>query len=205
MTITDCLERIEAAARDLRQLLEGGKPAPIPVPPVTGGDAFDFSQAVQHDGPSFTNWPATARITALELGRDGVRVAFTKHDGPHRWPDVRPDGWDGDLQYCLGMAMPFDGVWHVSAPIQCWHDLERSGGNVGDADAADGRGQVAGNWFYSADRWGPLCRQPHVGEPVGFFVVAGSVRGGSEAISVQERSNVVVVPFPSVDGATYTF
>jgi hypothetical protein len=206
MTITDCLDQIEAASRDLRLLLVGGDPVPVPVPPVTGGDAFDVSRAVHHDGPSFVNWPATARITALEFGPDGVRVDFTKHDGLDRWPDVRPAGWTGDLQYCFGMAMRIDGTWHVSAPIQCWHDLERSGGNIGDANPLrDGRGQVLANWFYAPDRWGPLCRQPAAGELVGFFVVAGSVRGGSEAVSVEERSNVVVVPFPTEIGASYSF
>ncbi len=211
MTISDCLLRVESALSDIRALLEGGQPVPVPAPgpapapaPPTSGDAFDFAAAVQHDGTTFTGWPATATITALEFRSDGVHVEFSKHDGPDRWPDVRPDGWDGDLQYCMGMAMHLDGVWHVSAPIQCWHDLVSSGGNIGDATAAGGRGQVAGNWFYS-DRWGPLCRQPQAGEMVGFFVVAGSVRGGSEAISVRERSNVVVVPFPTADGASHSF
>jgi hypothetical protein len=48
-----------------------------------------------------------------------------------------------------------------------------------------------------------MQRQPAVGERVGFFVVAGNVRGVDDVISVRERSNVVVVPFPDAQGAVY--
>jgi hypothetical protein len=78
--------------------------------------------------------------------------------------------------------------------------------DVGDPAPCDNgiSGQVHGNWFY-ANVWGPLQRQPAVGELVGFFVVAGNVRGvgGADIVKVSERSNVVVVPFPDVHGAVF--
>ena len=47
--------------------------------------------------------------------------------------------------------------------------------------------------------------QPPPGETIGFFVVAGDVRGFNSNQKYQERSNVVLVPMPDGGGATYTF
>lgn len=180
---------------------------PEPQPPAR--DAFDVASAIQHDGVYFGNWPATSRLTLLDFRKDGVHVEFDKKD---TWPDVVPSGWSGPLQYSLGMAMNIGGTWHMSAPIQFWKAAEAKGGNVGDStlkpdpNADHGqRGTIAVDWFYDANRWGPLCRQPAQGETVAFFVVAGSVRGASEAISVRERSNVVLVKFPGPEGDTVAF
>ena len=193
----------------------GSGATPHPPPPDGGGgggtlqpgDGFPFADAVQHLGTTFTGWPATAEITKLVLGTTGVSVEFTRRDGPGRWPDV-PFGQPGDtLQYCLGIAMLIAGVWHVSAPIQYWYGLAEAGGNVGFQGLCDNgiAGQIHGNWFYDAV-WGPLQRQPAVGELVGFFVVAGNVRGYGlpDSIGVLERSNVVVVPFPDPSGAAFS-
>jgi hypothetical protein len=114
---------------------------------------------------------------------------------------VTPPGWDGPLQYTLGLCEYIDGQWYGSAAIQYWYGLYSSGGNVALDD------QIAVNWYYDG-RWGELAgRQPATGEIVGLFVVAGNLRGvldGSQS-PVMERSNVVLVPFPDVTGATYTF
>src|SRR5580700_4990726 len=45
--------------------------------------------------------------------------------------------------------------------------------------------------------------QPTVGEQVGFLVTAGDARNNGPTI-LKERSNVVVVPFPSASGASFT-
>ena len=63
----------------------------------------------------------------------------------------------------------------------------------------------AGNWYYSPQVWGPLAgHQPAVGEQVGFFVTAGDERAKDVTI-VRERSNIVVVPFPSDGGGYFPF
>ena len=55
-------------------------------------------------------------------------------------------------------------------------------------------------------RWAPMTfHQPPPGETIGFFVVAGDVRGFDSNQKYQERSNVVLVPMPDGGGATYTF
>jgi len=167
---------------------------------------LDLHQATLYDNPvNMGDWPVTTTITYLEFqynGGDGVHVEFSKKDGPESWPDITPPGWDGPLEYTMGMAEFINGQWYASAAIQFWRGLEASGGNV----ALDN--QVAKNWYYDA-RWGELSgRQPATGELIGIFVVAGNVRGvhddGSQS-PVKERSNVVLVPMPDVNGAKHTF
>ena len=203
-------DQLQAACPWLRGYVSGGTPHPAPTDQPSGGgglvagDGFDFGRAVQHRGTMFTGWPATTQITGLELRQTGVHVEFSRRDGAARWPDVTPAGWDGSLQYCLGIAMLIDGTWHVTAPIQFWSGLDASGGNVGDPSPRDNGllGTIHGDWCYSAE-WGPMQRQPSPGERVGFFVIAGNVRGVDDVVSVRERSNVVVVPFPDVHGAVF--
>ena len=169
--------------------------------PDPGPTTLDLNEVTLYDNPAdLASWPITTEITLVEFA-DHVHVSFSKQDGEDRWPDVVPPGWDGPLQYTLGLAESIDGQWYGSAAIQFWYGLYSSGGNVALDD------QIAVNWYYDS-RWGELAgRQPETGETVGVFVVAGNVRGvtdGSQS-PVPERSNVVLVPFPDVDGATYTF
>ncbi len=156
---------------------------------------------IQDNPPDVASWPVTTTITQLDYRDDGVHVVFSKQDGPDRWPDIVPPGWDGPLQYTLGLVELIDGQWHASAAMQYWYGLEAQGGNVALDD------QIAVNWYYDG-RWGEMAGyQPAQGETIGVFVVAGNVRGvldGSQS-PVQERSNVVVVPMPGVEGASHSF
>jgi hypothetical protein len=160
-----------------------------------GPDAFDLSAAVIHASPNAAAWPATTTITSLSFRSDGVAVEFSKKAGPGRWPDVTPPGWSGPLQYTLWIAMNIGGVWHTCGPIEYWYGLAASGGDV------TVNNQIAANWTYYC---GPMARQPAAGESVGFFVTAGDARL-KDVAAVHERSNIVVVPFPSSAGKTYTF
>lgn len=165
-----------------------------------GSDSFDLSRAlVRNSPPDIATWPVSARITRLDLGPNGVRIDFTKRDGPGSWPDV-PFGAPGDsLEYTLWIVLNINGAWYTSGCIQYWRGLDRNGGPPS---------QYAQNWYYDALRWAPMTgHQPAVGEMVGFFVAAGNhrnVRDASESI-VRERSNVVVVPFPSDAGGVFMY
>ncbi|MBK8718565.1 MAG: hypothetical protein KBB21_29635 [Nannocystaceae bacterium] len=171
--------------------------------------AIDLHDVVLHDNPpELADWPITTTLTRVEFrvdggtdGNGGVFVEFDKKDGDGRWPDIVPPGWDGPLYYTLGLVENIGGQWHASAAMQYWYGLDVNGGNVG----ADG--QVAMNWYYDA-RWGEMAgHQPAQGESIGVFIVAGNLRGvldGSQS-PVQERSDVVVVPFPGPEGATHAF
>jgi len=159
---------------------------------------FNLQQATILDSPdNFAFFAETAKITTLIMGPSGINVDFTKKNGPDRWPDIFPPGFSGPIQYCLGMAWKIDGHWYASAPIEMWNDRAEGGGPPQD---------YALNWFYNPVRWAPMTfHQPEVGETIGFFVVAGDVRGFNSNQKYQERSNVVMVPMPDGGGATYTF
>jgi hypothetical protein len=193
-------------------------PAPaIVIPPNTGGgggggsganpaDAFDLSRA-SIDGGSpadIASRPVTATITSLDFNSSGVQIGFTKASGSGRWPSVcvfcspigsTPGDIDGTIQYTLWLALNVNGVWHTAGIIEYWYGLSRNGGDV------TSNNQIPVNWTYYI----PAMRyQPAPGEQVGFFVAAGDQRM-KDVYAVKERSNVVVIPFPSSPGGHYAF
>jgi hypothetical protein len=172
-------------------------PTPVPTPGPVSSDGINLSTATIMNSPSdVANWPATARLTLLDLGVGGAHVEFTKKDGPGSWPDVRPPGWSGDLQYTLWIVLNVNGRWYASGCIEYWRGLDRNGGPPS---------QYAQNWYYDPIRWGAMSgHQPAPGEQVGFFVTAGDARNNGTSI-LHERSNIVVVPFPGAGGGVFGF
>lgn len=157
-------------------------------------DGIDLSAVVIHNSPDVKDWPVTATITKIDFRPSGVHVEHSKNRGSGAWPNIRPPGWDGDLQYTLWIFLNIGGQWHGSGCIQFWQDCDQNGGPPE---------QFARNWYYAADRWAPMTgHQPSQGEPVGFMVTAGDARNNGVQ-SVRERSNVVLMPFP-VSGGSYT-
>lgn len=147
-----------------------------------------------HNSPDVKAWAETAQITKLEFRSTGVHVDHTKRDGPQSWPDFTPPGWDGPLQYTLWIFLQIAGEWHGSGCIQFWRTCEENGGAPED---------FATGWYYAKDRWGPMAgHQPAPGELVGFMVTAGDARNNGTR-SVEERSDLVLMPFP-VSGMVYT-
>jgi hypothetical protein len=153
-----------------------------------------LSQATVHNSPSdVARWPATSTLTRLDLMPSGVHVESTKQGS---WPDVTPPGWSGPLQYTIWIVLRINGQWHTSGCIEYWRGLYENGGPVG---------QYAQNWYYDPIRWGPMSgHQPAPGEQVGFFVTAGDARNNGPT-AVKERSNVVMVSFPSNGGQSFRF
>jgi len=174
-------------------------PPPPPPPPAPSGpsDAIDLGSAIitARSPQDVAGWPITTAITGMDFNSTGVRVDFSKKDGPGRWPDVVPPGWDGSLQYTLWMVVYINGRWYTSGGAEFWYGLDRQGGPPNE---------FAYNWYYSPDVWGPLANhQPANGERTGFFVTAGDARA-KDVRTVTERSNVVALPFPS-GGGYFTF
>ena len=170
---------------------------PVDPPVIT---SIDLTLAtVRNSPPDVAAWAETARITTLDFNTDGVYIDFTRRDGDGSWPDVPFMTPGEDLQYTLWIVVQVDGAWYTSGCIQYWRGLDRNGGPPSG---------YAANWYYDANRWAPMTGvQPAPGEPVGFFVTAGNARNvtdGSGSV-VYERSNVVVVPFPTDAGATFTY
>jgi hypothetical protein len=91
--------------------------------------------------------------------------------------------------------MNIGGRWHTCGTIEYWFGLAASGGDV------TRNNQIAANWTYQC---GPMARQPAPGEQVGFFVTAGDQRL-KDVAATHERSNTIIVPFPSSAGQTFTF
>src|SRR5262249_19953192 len=145
-------------------------PDPDPIPnrnpgPAAANDMEPMSSATILNSPrDLARWPITTGIGLVDLRSSGVRVDFSKKSGPGRWPDYTPPGWDGPMQYTLGMVLNINGTWYASAPVQFWYGLERSGGPPA---------QDALNWVYQPARCAPMTyHQPAVGEQIGFFVCA---------------------------------
>jgi hypothetical protein len=174
--------------------------APAPTPGPAGADQMNMSQATILNSPSdLASWPITTSLEVVDMGPGGIAVQFSKKDGPGRWPDVTPPGWDGPLQYTLGMCMVVNNRWYCSAVVEFWYGLNRSGGAPQD---------YAMNWFYDPIRWAPMTgHQPAVGETIGIFVCAGDCRNNTKGTlsPVAERSNVVLVKQPGSGGAVYRF
>ena len=135
--------------------------------------------------------PATATLTVLDIQSNGVHIEHTKQN---TWPDV-PFG-TGNLQYTLWIVLNVNGQWYASGCIEYWRGRPLAGGPPS---------QYAQNWYYDPRRWAPMTgHQPAVGEQVGFFVTAGDARNNG-VFFVKERSQVVLVPFPSDAGQTFRF
>jgi len=184
------------------ELLDGLPPPPPPPPidPAGAGaaDMFDIQSAVGVGGADVRSWPITGPITRLDLMPQGFHVEFTKRDGPDRWPDKKPEGWAGTIQYTLWIGSLLRGAWHLAASVNVDHD----NGSHFYADTATDPAK------YPRDLWyldpALQAHTPTVGEPTAFLVTAGALRGLS-VITVQERSQIVVVPFPPAMGRSFLF
>ena len=168
-------------------------PSPTPGGPAPG-DGINLSQAIIHNSPSdVPNWPVTTTLTRLDLMPSGAHVEFSKQSS---WPEVVPPGWAGGLQYTLWIVLNINGQWHASGCIEYWRGLYENGGPVN---------QYALNWYFDPIRWAPMTgHQPAVGEQVGFLVTSGDARNNGPS-GVRERSNVVIVSFPSASGRSFSF
>lgn len=161
--------------------------------------ALDLSTARVVNAPDVRGWAETATITKLSFDGSTTRVEFTKQDGPNRWPDLTPPGWQGPLQYTLWLFLRVNGEWVGSGFIQMWYGRDGSGSHA-DPDVPSLYHQ---HWYYGT-RWSPMQEHGPIraGESIGFLVSAGNARDSVGPV-LQERSNVVVVP--ATDNGTFTF
>jgi hypothetical protein len=175
-------------------------PPPLPPPDVPSGpspgDALNLSSAAVYNSPAdIASWPATARITRVDMSPgSGLNLEFTTKGS---WPDYTPAGWDGPLQYTVWAVVNINGRWNTSGFIQMWRGRPSTGAPI--------LSEFARNWAYDG-RWGPMMGyQPRAGEQMGFFVSAGNARGESGVTSRRERSNVVLIPLPGGDSGSFPF
>jgi hypothetical protein len=153
-------------------------------------DDIDLGRATIVNSPAdLARWPVTAHLTRVTFAGTQWSVDFDRRLS-NPWPDFVPPGWDGPLQYTLGLCLNRGG-WVCSAVVEFWqHRLEQEGPASHAATDA-----IAREWFYDA-RWGALAgQQPSPGEPVGIFVCAADCRNRSTAWpgAPQMRSDVRLV------------
>jgi hypothetical protein len=169
--------------------------APPPAPAPGNGDQIDMHSVIVRGGccGDVANWPVTTQIRVLDANFGGWFVDFSAKNS---WPEAMPPGWDGGIQYTLWIVERINGQWITAGGVEFWKGLARQGGPPS---------RLASNWYYSPQVWSELAsHQPAPGEQVGFFVTAGDQRAKDVRV-VTERSNVVLVPFPSDGGAYYPF
>ena len=105
-------------------------------------------------------------------------------------------GGEGASEYSPWSVVNHNGQWSTAGGVEDWRGMSRQGGPPS---------RYASNWYYSPAVWGELAsHQPSPGEQVGFFVTAGDQRA-KDVRAVTERSNVVLVPFPSDGGGYFPF
>jgi hypothetical protein len=176
------------------------EPAPVytPGPSAPSGpapnDAINLGTAIIHNSPAdVANWPVTTTLNRLDLMPSGAHAEFSKQAS---WPEVVPPGWSGGLQWTLWIVLNINGQWHASGCIEFWRGLHENGGPVSG---------YSKDWYYDPIRWGPMAgHQPAPGEQVGFLVTSGDARNNGPS-SVRERSNIVIVSFPSNSGQSFVF
>jgi len=192
VTQTKSLNLSENAALDaVLQRVAAAPPPPVP----SSLDQIDLHSVVVRGGccGDVANWPVTTQIRVIDANFGGWFVDFSAKNS---WPEVTPPGWDGVIQYTLWIVENTNGRWITAGGVEYWRGLARQGGPPS---------RLAGNWYYSPGVWGELAtHQPAPGEQVGLFVTAGDQRA-KDVRAVTERSNVVLVPFPTDGGGYYPF
>jgi len=181
----------------LDMVLQRFAPPPPPPAPISSGngDQIDMHAVIVRGGccGDVANWPVTTQIRVIDANFGGWFVDFSAKNS---WPEVVPPGWDGGIQYTLWIVEKINGQWITAGGVEYWRSLARQGGPPS---------RLAGNWYYSPGVWNELAsHQPAPGEQVGIFVTAGDQRAKDVRV-VTERSNVVLIPFPSDGGAYYPF
>lgn len=157
-----------------------------------GTDGFDLNSVQIIGGsPDIRSWPATAQITSISFGGGNFHIDYTKNC---QWPSVDIGG--GTLQEAtVWFFQKIGGVWYGTGGERL-RPCQTDKGLNNPSDISTG-------WFYSSN-WSPLAgNTPAVGETVGFMVTDGSTRADNN-VAVQERSGVVLIPFPR-DGVTTSF
>lgn len=174
-------------------------PPDPPIPPVVG-DMINIHEATIVNSPDVRGWNITTEIESVGIYPGGpvgnTIVEFTKHHGAGKWPMVVPPGWEGGLQYTVWLFLQLTpGVWTGAGFIQCWEDRNGCGDSISDYPI---------NWYYPS-RWNPMTGhviQP--GEEIAYMVTAGNARDGGQ-VTLQERSNIVVIPAPMNDNGIFYF
>jgi hypothetical protein len=147
-------------------------------------DAIDLSTVTFVNSPDVKSWPITSELTALRLGGGKMHIDHTKRG---QWPPVPFETTTQEAT--VWVFFNIGGQWFGTGG-------ERLRPNQNEKDLGK-PSDIGPGWLYAADRWKQMTNYvPKTGELVGFMVAAGISRGFGAA-PVQERTAVVLIPFPS--------
>jgi hypothetical protein len=174
------------------QVFQTPAPPPTPVPgptPPGGGGGFSFgSVTIVGGSPNVASWPVTSQITSLVFDST-LGVFHIDHTKRGRWSPV-PFG-STTQESTVWVFFKINGKWYGSGGERLRPNQTDKGLGVPS--------QMGSGWFYDG-RWVPMTGYvPPVGDLVGFMVVAGDTRAGSNVI-LQERTGVVFIPMPPDGG-----
>lgn len=159
---------------------------------VTPAD-FDLATVTIVSSPEVRDFAVTSTITSLSFSPGTIHIDHTLRG---TWPPVviAPDGTTQEAT--IWVFFHIGGVWYATGG-------ERLRPAQTDK-ALSNPSQLGSDWLYDYGRWGVMTAYvPSPGDLVGFMVVAGSTRSDDHVI-VRERTDPVLVPFPS-DDVTTTF
>ncbi len=155
---------------------------------------FDLAQVVIQSSRDVRDFARTSEITSLEFRPDNIHLDHTLRG---QWPPVVINPADGTTQEAtIWVFFAINGTWYGTGG-------ERLRPNQTDKQLTNAS-DIGPGWLYDSNRWGPMTNYvPQVGELVGFMVVAGSTRS-DDNVAVQERTGVVLIPFPA-NGITASY
>lgn len=165
-------------------------PPPTPTNPAPGG--FDLGGVTIVGSPDVRGWPITSRLTSLRFGGGQIHLDHTRRG---TWPPVVIANDGTTQESTLWVFFNVNGKWYGTGGER-WRP--------GQTDKALSKpSDIGPGWLYDQSRWGPMANYvPRPGELVGFMVAAGSTRSDAN-INVAERSQVVLINFPSDNGGAF--
>ena len=158
-------------------------------------DAIDLTTVTYHASVDVSAWPVTKTISRVELAPGtsyGVKVSLSPYVASRDqdpWPDFIFFPPDGHLRYTLWLFVRMNGQWHGAAVHEFWFDREWTGAPLLGGGYPD--------WIYAnpGSPWGSMGDYvPQPGDAVGFMATAGDLRRHKDYFTVNQRTNVVVVP-----------
>lgn len=151
---------------------------------------------IYNSPPDIMSWPIVADITKITMtGGVGIKI---ESPALSKWPDYRPFGWDGDLQYTVWLVV--NGQLYASGIIQMWRTRQADDPTAIPPILTN----YNKNYCYDA-RWGEMTNYiPKVGDEMSFMLSAGDARGQGTVTSVRERTSIFSLKLPVNDDGVFT-
>lgn len=154
---------------------------------------FDLSAVTIVASRDVRGFPVTSDITSLWFQPGTIHIDHTLRG---MWPPVVIADDGTEQEATIWVFFHIGGQWYATGGERLRPDQTEK--------ALPNPSWIGNEWLYDPGRWGVMTGYvPSPGELVGFMVVAGSTRSDDRVIE-EERTGVVLVPFPA-DGVRTEF